>query len=488
QVLRPLVLNLGHQHSKTRQRTLQACDEPAMGALLVCGSDDLDKILRELVLPQLINMVYDRTPMVRRELAGVLASLIEAGLSILTEEQLTESTGEPSSDMDCCTEDDGILGDEAGAGVGAGTGAKEGVGVGTGAPIGGQGGACLSPFRGRFVSLILMLQSDESREVNEAARKLLHTVGESWGKSNPSAVAAKLSNSSAGSASTEPGCSATAAPGPPPLPGPSRALCSSLLHEILPRTLEDSVHWKARDRHRAVQLLSCVTKYVGDDVTAHLPALLSTMGEASRDEEQGVRDAVAECASSIGVAVAHLSSITDILLPILGGKVSGLSGSQHLCEALTVLRPALSAAGPAKFKPLVGSVCKSLCSEALLSSEADEHLWEAVFMMCDMLVDRDLEEEMRREDTRIQTLRILLWLMAGCDRAGEDSQAVWDLVSRLAEMNACQCPQELFNQHFVELLQSALGAVPLGQGQVSTLSAAPTHHAEGGSRPDERSE
>ena len=40
-LLKPMILNLGHQHSKTRHVTLKA-----VGVLVVCGSDDLPKIMK----------------------------------------------------------------------------------------------------------------------------------------------------------------------------------------------------------------------------------------------------------------------------------------------------------------------------------------------------------------------------------------------------------------------------------------------------------
>ena len=51
-----------------------------------------------------------------------------------------------------------------------------------------------------------------------------------------------------------------------------------------------------------------------------------------RDDEAEVRRAVSECAAAIGRVVCDISSVTDVLLPVLRGEVSSKFGKRHwLC-------------------------------------------------------------------------------------------------------------------------------------------------------------
>ena len=68
-VIRPLVANLGHQHSKVRSMTMVA-----IGRVILCGSEALVKMMEDPLLPALKKLVQDRSASVRKELVAVLHS------------------------------------------------------------------------------------------------------------------------------------------------------------------------------------------------------------------------------------------------------------------------------------------------------------------------------------------------------------------------------------------------------------------------------
>eukprot|EP00904_Undaria_pinnatifida_P011354 jgi/Undpi1/7349/HiC_scaffold_22.g09822.m1 len=403
-VLRPLILNLGHQHSKTRQMTLQA-----LGALLLCGSDDLDKVLRELVLPQFRNLLYDRTVAVRSQLATVLASLIDAGLprdppttpAVVAMEEADNDSG-AGGNIEPKLESGGAVvggGGDGGGGGGSGGGGAVVGGGGDGGGGGGSGGGgggggkmtlYLEPFRAELVSLLMNLLADDSPVVCEEAGRLLEELGERWGRFNVAEVDAmregdgspppppppppseragatketRKSDTASSPSTKTPASTLTSVP-----PAAARALCVSLLHRVMPMVIEDASHWTVRGRRRAVWLLCSLV----------------------RDDEPEVRRAVAECAAAIGRAVCDISAVTDVLLPVLKGEL----------------------------------------------------------------------------------LRVLLWLLAGCDAFGgeEAKEEVLEVAALLAGESAGQGAQELFAEHFSQLLSSVVGVAAGGEG--GALAATP---------------
>ncbi|CAM9495550.1 unnamed protein product, partial [Scytosiphon promiscuus] len=287
-VLRPLIVNLGHQHSKTRQMTLQA-----LGALLLCGSDDLDKPLRELILPQFGNLLYDRTVAVRRELAGVLAALVEAGFPDTPPSSSSTDDHNPGGNpaaslvtaMDVGEDDHTSSGDNCGASEPDGRAC----------PLASaRRNKYLEPFRAELVSLLMKLLADESEAVCEQAGRLLEELGEvrALALYHPPPLPSRP-------ARPHPLTPLRAAP---PAPA-ARALCASLLPLTMPAAIEEASHWTVRGRRRALRLLCFLVQ----------------------DDELEVRQAVDKCAAAVGEAPIDLAAVLDVLLPILRGE--GLLGA-----------------------------------------------------------------------------------------------------------------------------------------------------------------
>ncbi|CAM9268980.1 unnamed protein product [Ectocarpus sp. 13 AM-2016] len=299
-VLRPLILNLGHQHSKTRQMTLQA-----LGALLLCGSDDLDKPLRELILPQLRNLLYDRTVAVRRELVAVLASLVAAGFLPPHDDDGgggrngNDAGGGHLADSAVAPMDTADDGDNSG-GNDSNTTTTTGGGISDAAEAGAEEErrrACattkkkyLEPHRAELLSLLMKLLADESEPVRGEADRTLEGLGEAWAESsdNPSASTSEQQQQQNCSPPVPPlptGLGITPARKTPPArPAVAavRALCVSLLPSIMPAAIDEASHWTVRGRRRALWLLCFLVRYAGEEVTPYLPQLLASLGEASR--------------------------------------------------------------------------------------------------------------------------------------------------------------------------------------------------------------
>ncbi|OQS04441.1 hypothetical protein THRCLA_03322 [Thraustotheca clavata] len=68
-LVKPLTLNLGHQHAKVRQCTLQALE-----AIVPCGSTTLPELMKDILLPNLSRVVFDRSAAVRKQLVQTIAT------------------------------------------------------------------------------------------------------------------------------------------------------------------------------------------------------------------------------------------------------------------------------------------------------------------------------------------------------------------------------------------------------------------------------
>ncbi|GMF15510.1 unnamed protein product [Phytophthora lilii] len=68
-IVRPMVANLGHQHSRVRVCALQALE-----AAVPCGSEALPELMKEVLIPALSKVVFDHAPSVRKQLVITLAA------------------------------------------------------------------------------------------------------------------------------------------------------------------------------------------------------------------------------------------------------------------------------------------------------------------------------------------------------------------------------------------------------------------------------
>jgi hypothetical protein len=86
---------LAHQHSKVRQSSLKA-----LGSLVCCGGEGLDKLLKESILQALKNCLFDGQPSVRKQLVLTLSSILELSAVSFVERVKTLEAGTKDVGMD----------------------------------------------------------------------------------------------------------------------------------------------------------------------------------------------------------------------------------------------------------------------------------------------------------------------------------------------------------------------------------------------------
>ncbi|CAM9386582.1 unnamed protein product [Chrysoparadoxa australica] len=378
QLMRPLTANLGHQHSKTRQMTLQA-----IGALITCGADSLDKMIKELLLPQFSHLVYDRTPAVRKVLAQVLS------------DALCHSTLPQ--------------------------------------------GTYLVSHRPQLLPLLMMLMDDDSEEVSKLSASLLENFGNQW----------CLGRSEGGER-------------PRPEAGASgiRLCCAALLPKVLPPVLEGAYHWTVRHRHRALLLLKQLVCFAGADIAMHVKEVVTCLLGAVTDDEKEVAAAAASCGQALGQQLQDPTLATDLLLPLLQGKVSGQATTQHFTQAALLLEAVMSdPEGKALGKLSVSDVCQALGSRAMLVADLDAPLMDALLGACQLILGSSAAAESIVKDplSCVCLLRTLLLLLAdegGEEEEGEAGSA--QCLRQLAAVHGLNGSQELFARYYLPLLESIL--------------------------------
>ncbi len=123
--------------------------------------------------------------------------------------------------------------------------------------------------------------------------------------------------------------------------------------------------------------------------------------------------------------------VTDILIPVIGGHVSGKASPQYCTEALVVLRPFLSCTG-SRAGPIVGHAVKALCAMHILSAPENDALTAAVLGVCEVICSPPYVD-LLNGDLSKYALTVLIWLLG---RAGNRLPAVreksCDLMENLA--------------------------------------------------------
>ena len=282
-LLPPLLGNMGHQQSKVRQASLLA-----LGSLLEVGNDAMARVVTDSILPSLKKVVFDRTPVLRKELVGVVGGWLQQGEDEGEEEVEEDVTSCPPYYFEGCEAD--------------------------------------------LVFILLLGLSDEVAEVVEWTKEKVQAVGRGWAKQKerkrlvygPPPVGAEEDENKGSSG--------------------AQIMVRALLPSLLPKVLDDIGHWTLRMRHRSVLLLADVLRLAGPALLPSLPPTIATLINAALDESPEVSSAVAEAARALGEGI-EISVLLDEILPL----VRGARGAQmpERAAALFLLRNVLEGAGVA---------------------------------------------------------------------------------------------------------------------------------------------
>lgn len=301
----------------------------------------------------------------------------------------------------------------------------------------------LRAFHSKLLVMLITELSDDMPEVKSEAYRLITEIGVIW---HESSAEGRVN----GAADAE-SCTA--------------AYCRSLMHEMLPATVDTMGHWTVKQRYRAVQTLSSLITFSGQSgavsgecVTCYLPVVIPALCSTSGDDEDDVTLAVTECSRSVGAAVEEFSAVTDLLLPILNGQVSGQTSTMHLTQAMLVLTPAISGhCGKRTLAPkLLSDICSAVSSPVLLYADPTEEFSTAWVTLCCTILECTGGTSLSTGSV-ISLLRALIQLLASCSSAHRaEEPLVRNTMLQLAKASNFTSTEELLSHYFLQILGSIL--------------------------------
>jgi hypothetical protein len=314
QLLKPLLANAGHQHSKTRTITLQAIGK----GLSTLGLEDYQTLLKEPILSTILRTVSDRTASVRTELAGVCADILVNRIrACLASETM----------------------------------------------------ATLQPVDFELFVVLFLLHGDPIEEVAAESREHLFRAVRDWQPSllstevdvpingvkpmdvedgeltlrdnQQSQVQAQVQQKEGGG---EDVAAATSTPTVASLVVLSETekitrLCAFVagnLASVLDIMQDGVQSWTTDSRKRYLHGLECLIRYTDISINFYLAQMLSLIGAQVRDEDPEVRDAAEKCCRRLGYQ-ASAESILEILLPRASGAVAGGDTATLRAQSISVL-------------------------------------------------------------------------------------------------------------------------------------------------------
>ena len=360
ELLPPLLLNLSHQHGKTRRMTVKgiACVLTAGGGWKV---DDKGEggLVRRSVLPCLKRLAFDGVASVRKALASSCGKILRQVVEDVSE------TSKHGCEGGCkeVNEDDSPVVDAE---------------VELSAKREGSSGAAEARSSGglefvfvEILTLLLYVVSDEVNDVGEEARTELESI------------AALHQGEGSGSENDE------------------RSVGRFIGHffpELVKPLVEESTHWTTLQSVKSLRTLTVVISCIGEhsmgcplelvrDLNSNLEMLLSAFATSARDDEEEVRIS-AECsAQCLGRALSNDASAVNILLRRIDGSVSGMGTPEKIQGSLSVLKSVLKSASQRVVLDHSKEISRALSSSHILQMD-DRDVLESLLSTCEEFVYR----------------------------------------------------------------------------------------------------
>ena len=304
-VLKSLLANASHQHSKTRLVTLQAIGYGLNGVL----QEEYEALMKESVLHLFQRLGSDRTAGVKIELANTCKSILSHRL--LTYRQQPTHRAVCSMDFE-------------------------------------------------LIGVMLLVRGDEQEEVASAADSLLQEAVANWHKDmlrSPIGLqqiesnvedgeweminAASTAKESVEEEGDNKGGQLTAMDEVPPhIPASIEDFLVANFSEVSTIILTGVDGWQTESKFKYLRGLNQLLAYTHGQFGNYLPRLFTSLGVQIRDDETEVRVTAEQCCARIG-ALSESHAILDILLPRVAGEVAGGDTATQRTSAIRMLTHAL---------------------------------------------------------------------------------------------------------------------------------------------------
>lgn len=305
-LLKSLIANIFHQHSKVRSTTLKA-----LASSLLCVSEDFEVVMKDPILPVLLRLEADRSAHTRRELA-ILCGCVLLGRANMAVERYQSRWAPMSSEYE-------------------------------------------------LLAILAMLCSDESDEVQVEAKKRVFDLSEMWQRSqqfgemivdiplNADAVSEAVSGLG--------GAEAVLRDGVPKVPmealsGTQGHMIRSFAGHLIELYLDGASGWTSDSKLRNIRALGNLFLWANDTdalvlynadpegnpnpIAESLPRILSVLGPAVCTADVEIRMPAQNCCEMLGASVMPEEAL-DLLLARVEGETSGTDTAVQRATAVLLL-------------------------------------------------------------------------------------------------------------------------------------------------------
>lgn len=306
-LLKSLVANIFHQHSKVRSITLKA-----LASSLLCMSEDFETVMKDPILPVLLRLEADRSAHTRRELSVLCGSVLLGRASIALERYQ-------------CRWD----------------------------PVAAEY---------ELLAILVMLCSDESDEVQIEAKKQLSALEAVWQSTqlfqdmvidipmNAEAIS-EAASGLGGAEAVLMDCS-PAVQSELKQSNTKRHMIRSIAGKLIDLYLDGASGWTTDAKLRNLRALGSVFQWCNDTdalavyrldpssspnpVSESLPRILSVLGPAVSSEDTDIRLPAQRCCECLGASVLPEEAL-DLLLARVEGETSGTDTAHQRATAVLLL-------------------------------------------------------------------------------------------------------------------------------------------------------
>ena len=375
-LLKPLVGNALHQHSKTRSITVQA-----IGQGLSCVTEgDYETLMKETVLPLLTRMAGDRSGATRKELVNMSKTLLCRRLQTHGRKAIEANLSSSSLPSPSNKPTGGVYDKKTTTDKTASNWITTGFSSSGGTTILGDTPTVCADLQ--LVALMLVLAGDESDEVAAFAQSCLHDTAMGWttaARYTPASDDAmniditdgefemrRADNDPNGSVDMTIATTSSVADTDTLQEHVTQACVESVfvctyLYPIAKVISEGAGEWTTATRRRNLRGLEVVIKLAGGAVECILPQLLACLSAPIRDEDVLIRGPAEACCEALGASCAtfllsNSGSVSggvgstvlsiqsagewlplDLLLPRVAGNVPGGDTFSQRASALRLL-------------------------------------------------------------------------------------------------------------------------------------------------------
>ena len=180
-----------------------------------------------------------------------------------------------------------------------------------------------------------------------------------------------------------------------PHPG-ARAKAQDLLSKVLPVILEGVTNWTVPIRIRSIASLKVLGILVEDAIDPFVGQICDVCAKLCRDDEVEVIRSLREAVAVLGRYADGTLFIVETLVPLISGRVLGKDSLDHRCNGLTLLSMSIQGMNSSILREHLDTITQTLAAKDLLYLESPvmhEILGDIVQRILDVMTSSSFEHQ-----------------------------------------------------------------------------------------------